>query len=77
MGDIFLARFGPSVPTEHLLNTTACISIVADHVCPFMTTVYYTGLLIHWIVIQRAALASGGVGDLHHRCVADKTMASE
>ncbi len=32
--------FGPLVPIEHWLNTTAYLSIVADHVHPFMTTVY-------------------------------------
>ncbi len=32
---------GPLVPTEHRLNTTAYLSIVADHVHPFMTTVYH------------------------------------
>ncbi len=31
---------GPLVPTEHCLNATAYLSIVADHVHPFMTTVY-------------------------------------
>ncbi len=31
---------GPLVPIEHSLNTTAYLSIVADHVHPFMTTVY-------------------------------------
>ncbi len=31
---------GPLVPTEHHLNTTAYLSIVADYVPPFMTTVY-------------------------------------
>ncbi len=31
---------GPLVPFEHRLNTTAYLSIVADHVHPFMTTVY-------------------------------------
>ncbi len=31
---------GPSVPIEHHLNATAYLSIVADHVHPFMTTVY-------------------------------------
>ncbi len=42
MGDIFLAYFGPliKVPIEHRLNATAYLSIVADHVHPFMTTVY-------------------------------------
>ncbi len=30
----------PLVPIEHCLNTTAYLSIVADHVHPFMTTVY-------------------------------------
>ncbi len=30
----------PLVPIEHRLNTTAYLSIVADHVHPFMTTVY-------------------------------------
>jgi len=31
---------GPLVPTEHRLNATAYLSIVADHVHPFRTTVY-------------------------------------
>ncbi len=36
VGDIFLAHL---VPIEHCLNATAYLSIVADHVHPFMTTV--------------------------------------
>ncbi len=31
---------GPLVPIEYRLNATAYLSIVADHVHPFMTTVY-------------------------------------
>ncbi len=31
---------GPLVPIEHRLNSTDYLSIVADHVLPFMTTVY-------------------------------------
>ncbi len=31
---------GPLVPIEHRLNATACLSIIADHVRPFMTTLY-------------------------------------
>ncbi len=31
---------GPLVPIEHCLNATAYLSIVADYVHPFMTTVY-------------------------------------
>ncbi len=31
---------GPLVPIEHHLNATAYLSIVADHVHPFITTVY-------------------------------------
>ncbi len=31
---------GPLVPIEHCLNATAFLSIVADHVHPFMITVY-------------------------------------
>ncbi len=31
---------GPLVPIEHRLNATAYLSIVADHLHPFMTTVY-------------------------------------
>ncbi len=31
----------PLVPIDHRLNTTAYLSIVADHVHPFMTTVYH------------------------------------
>ncbi len=32
---------GPLVPIEHHLNTTVYLSIVVDHVHPFMTTVYH------------------------------------
>ncbi len=38
VGGIFVAHF---VPLEHRLNTTVYLSIVADHVHPFMTTVYH------------------------------------
>ncbi len=38
MGDIFLAHL---VPIEHRLSATAYLSIDADHVLPFMTTVYH------------------------------------
>ncbi len=38
--NILLVHFGPSVPIEHCLNATAYLSIVTDHVYPFMTTVY-------------------------------------
>ncbi len=38
MGDIFLASLST---IEHRLNTTAYLSIVVDHVHPFMTTVYH------------------------------------
>ncbi len=31
---------GPLVPVEHRLNDTAYLSVVANHVHPFMTTVY-------------------------------------
>ncbi len=31
---------GLLIPIEHCLNATACLSIVADHVHPFMTTVF-------------------------------------
>ncbi len=31
---------GPLVPIEHHLNATAYLSIVSDHIHPFMTTVY-------------------------------------
>ncbi len=31
---------GPLVPIEHHLNATAYLSILADHVHPFMTTMY-------------------------------------
>ncbi len=39
-GIISWYTLGPLVPIEHGLNTTAYQSIVADHVHPFMTTVY-------------------------------------
>ncbi len=42
VGGIFSWQtLGPVVPIEHCLNTTTYLSIVADHVHPFMTTVYH------------------------------------
>ncbi len=39
-GGYFLGTlWAPLVPIEHRLNTTAYLSIVADHVHPFLTTV--------------------------------------
>ncbi len=37
---------GPFVPIEHRLNTTVYLSIVADHVHPFMTTVYLSSVVL-------------------------------
>ncbi len=39
-GIFYWDTLGPLVPIEHRFNTTAYLSIVADHVHPFMTTVY-------------------------------------
>ncbi len=36
----------PLVPIKHCLNATAYLSIVADHVHPFMTTVYHFLMLL-------------------------------
>ncbi len=41
VGDIFWHTLGPLVPIKHRLNATVYLSIVADHVHPFMTTVYH------------------------------------
>ncbi len=39
-GIFSLHTSGPLVPIEHCFNVTAYLSIVSDHVHPFMTTVY-------------------------------------
>ncbi len=39
-GIFFGTLWAPLVPIEHRLNSTAYMSIVADHVHPFMTTVH-------------------------------------
>ncbi len=39
-GIFYWHTLDPLVPIEHRLNATAFLSIVADHVHPFMTTVY-------------------------------------
>ncbi len=36
-----MAHLGPLVPIQHRLNATDYLSTVADHVHPFMTTVYH------------------------------------
>ncbi len=38
-GVFYWHTLGPLVPIKHCLNTTAYLSIVADHVHPFMSTV--------------------------------------
>ncbi len=40
MGVFSWQTLGPLVPIEHRLNATAYLNIVADHVHPFMATVY-------------------------------------
>ncbi len=40
-GIFYWHTLGPLVPIEHCLNATAYLSIVADHIHPFMTTVYH------------------------------------
>jgi len=52
--------FGPLVPIEHRLNTTAYLSIVADHVHPFMTTVNHllmdtSGRISHHVTKLRSS----------------------
>ena len=37
VGNVFLAHFGLLIPINHRLNTTAYLSIVADHAHLFMT----------------------------------------
>ncbi len=39
-GIFYWHTLGPLVPIEHCLNATVYLSIVVDHVHPFMTTVY-------------------------------------
>jgi len=38
VGDVFLAHFRPLSANRHCLNATAYLSIVSDHVHPFMAT---------------------------------------
>lgn len=40
VGDVCLARFGLWIPTEHCLDVTAYMVIVADHIYPCETTVF-------------------------------------
>lgn len=48
----------PLVLTEHRLNGAAYLSMVADHVCPFMTTVDVTS---SWIMHHATKLRSSHV----------------
>ncbi len=54
---------GRLVPIEHRLNTTAYLSIVADHVHPFMTTVYH--LLMYFQQDNAPKLKSSQTGFLN------------
>lgn len=44
--------FGPVAPTEYCLNTTAYLSVVADHVNASMTTVFLSHTLINLILVS-------------------------
>ncbi len=57
---------GPLVPIEHRLNATAYLSIVADHVHPFMTTVYHLLMATSsWIMHHVTKLKSSQTGFLN------------
>jgi len=43
VGDVFWHTLGPLVPIGHRLNSTAYLSIVYDHVHPFMATSWLYG----------------------------------
>ncbi len=78
-------NLGPLVPTEHRLNATAYLNIVADHVHPFITTVYHllmaTSSRIMHHIIKLKSSQTGFLNMisslyLHHGCVADKSVAT-
>ncbi len=54
---------GPLVSIEHRLNATVYLSIVADHVHPFMTTVYH--LLMYFQQDNVTKLKSSQTGFLN------------
>ncbi len=45
-GVFYWQTLDPLVPIEHRLNATVYLSIVSDHVHPFMTTVYHLLMLL-------------------------------
>ncbi len=55
----------PLVPIEHRLNTTADLSIVADYVHPFMTTVYHLLMASSRIMHHVTKLKSSQTGFLN------------
>ncbi len=57
---------GPLIPIEHSLNTSAYLSIVADHVHPFMTTVYHLLIATSSRIMHHVTkLKSSQTGFLH------------
>ncbi len=67
MGDISWHTLGRLVPIEHRLNATAYLSIVADHVLPFMTTVYPSSDVLPAGIMQHVTkLKSSQTGFLEH-----------
>jgi len=68
----FWHTLGPLVPIEHRLNAAAYLSIAADHVHPFMSTVH------HLLMAASSRIMHGngaGTGGWHHRCAADTSAA--
>ncbi len=67
LGGIFSWHtLGPLVPIEYRLNATAYLSIVTDHVHPFMTTVYPSSDAISsWIMHHVTKLKSSQTGFLN------------
>ena len=61
-GNIFLAHFGPVNNNQSIISWghTACWSIAADHVHPFMATIYppsngyFSAIIIHYVAKQKS-----------------------
>ncbi len=76
-GIFYWHTLSPLVPIEHRLNTTAYLSIVVDHVHPFMTAVYPSSEATSSRIMHHVTkLKSSQIGFLNMKWVHFTQMAS-
>lgn len=73
LGDIFFAHLGPFSTNWHSLKAIAYLSIVDEYAHPFMTNAYPSSDYFFQLDKASCHRTPSPVGDLYHRCAANKS----